>query len=61
DQFASLIVVSSREMLGELRRALSPNVLKTVAHELAKDLLTQNLKDWEIAERIRDDLDLIHL
>ncbi|HXW52618.1 MAG TPA: host attachment protein [Myxococcota bacterium] len=61
DQFASLIIVSSREMLGELRGALSPNVLKTVAHELAKDLLTQNLKDWEIAERIRNDLDLIHL
>ncbi len=60
-EFDNIIVVSSREMLGELRKALSANVSKTVSHELAKDLLTQNLKDWEIAERIREDLGLIHL
>jgi|SRR5579871_397686 len=60
-RFDGLIMVASKELLGELRKALPASVDKTITHELAKDLLTQNLKDREIAERIRQDLDLIHI
>lgn len=61
NSFDSLILVASREFLGELRRALPDRVIKITAHELNKDLLSQGFTDEEIIEKIRADLDLLHL
>lgn len=60
-EFDSLILVASREMLGELRKALDKTVTKAVSHELDKDLLTLGLSNIELLKKIRDDLDLVHL
>jgi len=60
-EFNSLILVASREMLGELRKALDKTVTKVVSHELDKDLLSLGLPNIELLKKIRDDLDLTHL
>lgn len=59
-RYDTLILVSSRNLLGNLRKALPSEVKKIVAHELDKDLLSQNLSKAELVEKIRNDLGLTH-
>lgn len=59
--FSKLILVSSRNLLGELRKAITDSVIKAVTHQLDKDLLSQNLTDAELIEKIRDDLGLANI
>jgi protein required for attachment to host cells len=58
--FNNLILVASPNLLGDLRKALPAPVLKTVSHELDKDFMSQNLSPAQLAEKIRDALDIIH-
>lgn len=59
--FKNLILVVSPNLLGHLRSALPSTVLKAVPHQLDKDLLSQNLSDTELIEKIKQDLNLIRL
>jgi protein required for attachment to host cells len=60
NEFDKLIVVASREMLGELRKAFAKPLKNVVEHELAKDLLSMNYSNIELLEKIRNDLGLLH-
>jgi|HubBroStandDraft_6_1064221.scaffolds.fasta_scaffold1627712_1 protein required for attachment to host cells len=60
-EFNTLILVISRSLLGEIRKTLPHNLKDAIAHQLDKDLLPQNLSDFELVEKIRTDLGLAHL
>jgi len=59
NQFAELILVASPDLLGELRNAMADSLTKAVSHQLDKDLLSQNLSDAELIEKIRNDLGIV--
>lgn len=59
NSFARLILVASPNLLGELRIAMTDSLSKKISHELGKDLLSQNLSDDELIEKIRNDLALV--
>lgn len=61
NQFAKIIVVSSRDLLGDLRKAFEAPVKNAVTHELSKDLYSQGLSNAQLVAKIRTDLDLITL
>jgi protein required for attachment to host cells len=56
-----LIVAAPPTMLGEIRQTTEALRKHLSVRELAKDLLTQHLSDKEIVEKIRADLELVHL
>lgn len=58
NKLSSLILVASPNLLGALRKAMPQSTHKYIKHELGKDLMSQSLKDHELVEKIRDDLDL---
>lgn len=60
-KFAKLIVVASRELLGELRKAIPDALKKIIIHELNKDLLSKQLNDRDLFEKIREDLGLVNI
>jgi protein required for attachment to host cells len=60
-RFNNLIVVASRDMLGELRKAIADPVSRVITHQLDKDLISQGYSNSELIEKIRDDLQLVHL
>lgn len=59
NEYEKLIVVASREMLGELRKAFEKSVKKVIEHELGKDLLSMKLSNIDLLEKIREDLDIV--
>jgi len=59
NRFNKLIVVASRQVLGELRKEWPNTVKKLIEHELDKDFLAQKLSDEELLAQIRDDLGLL--
>lgn len=61
NDFSNLILVASRNMLGELRKAVANPVKKVISHELDKDLTSQGWSESELVEKIRDDLGLVCL
>lgn len=58
NEFAKLIVVASRDLLGDLRKSFSAPVKKAITHELDKDLYSQGFSDSELVEKIRKDIDV---
>jgi protein required for attachment to host cells len=60
NQFDKLIIVASRNMLGELRKAFSATVKKHIEYELDKDIISQRLSNEELLDEIRHDLGLLH-
>lgn len=60
NRFSQVIIVSAKELLGEIRRAVSRPVSKVITHQLNKDLLSQRLSDKELVEIIGSDLGLLH-
>lgn len=61
NQFNNLIIVASRDLLGDLRSCMHHPLAVTITHELNKDLLSQHLSNDDLVKKIRDDLGLLHL
>jgi protein required for attachment to host cells len=58
NKFAGLIITAPPDLLGHFRDSLSDTVKKLIKGELDKDLYSLELKDPELIERIRKDLNL---
>jgi len=59
NEFDTLIVVAPEDMLGALRKAMVKSLKDVVEYELGKDLLSMNLSNIELLERVREDLGLV--
>lgn len=57
NKFTGLIITAPPDLLGHLRKSLSATVKKLLKGELDKDLYSLELKDSDLIERIREDLD----
>jgi protein required for attachment to host cells len=60
-EYTDLILVASRDLMGELRQSCPETIKRVISHELSKDLIPQHLSDKELIEKIKNDLDLLHL
>lgn len=58
-EFDKLIVVASRELLGDLRKEFPTTLKNKVTHELNKDLISNPMSDDQLINKIRNDLDLV--
>lgn len=57
--FDNLILVSSPHLLGLIRKTMSTSLSKILAHEISKDLASLNLKDQEVIDKIKKNLDIL--
>jgi protein required for attachment to host cells len=59
NDFKKLIIVASPEILGDIKKNLSPVLVKSLTHQLNKDLLSQGYSNAELVSKVRDDLNIV--
>lgn len=60
-KFKGLVLVASPALLGDIRKEISTSLGSAISHELNKDLTETGLNDEELIERIKTDLNVLHL